>query len=151
MAAFNRRIKRKGVLYGLGIGPGDPELLTVKAGKILKMADIIFAPRASGASESLAFDIIRGYVGTRKVRKIVFPMTRNKKKLRQHWSANAGMVYKELLRGNNVAFVTIGDPFLYSTYNYLLKHIRMIDASVTVNTVPGISVVNAIASVCNVP
>jgi precorrin-2/cobalt-factor-2 C20-methyltransferase len=151
MAAFNRAIKRKGILCGLGIGPGDPELLTVKARKILKKVDIIFVPRASCASESLAFDIIRGYVGSRKVRKIVFPMTKDKKKLHQRWSANANRVYKELLQGNNVAFVTIGDPFLYSTYSYLLRHIRMIDDSIAVNTVPGISVVNAIASVCNVP
>ncbi len=81
MCNANKKIKKpKGILYGVGIGPGDPELLTLKARKILKKVDIIFAPKPDIKSTSMAADIIKDYIQKKKkVRELLFPMTKNKK------------------------------------------------------------------------
>ncbi len=146
-----KKQKGRGKLYGIGIGPGDPELLTIKACKILKKVDKVFAPRSSILAESLALRIIGDTVPKSKIRTIVFPMTKEKKRLKEFWEKAAKKVYKELSRGNDIAFITIGDPFIYSTYMYLLRYIKKLDKSIDICTIPGVSVVNAIASLCNVP
>lgn len=146
------RDKPKGILYGVGIGPGDPELLTLKARKILKKVDIIFAPKPNIKSTSLAADIIKNYIPKKKqVRELIFPMTKNKKTLSKFWKQAAARVYEELSSGKDAAFVTIGDPFIYSTYIYLLRHIRRLDKELKVVTVPGISAINAASSLLEIP
>lgn len=150
MAAAHNQIV-KGDFYGIGIGPGDPELLTIKARRILKQVDIIFAPKAGIAAESFAYEIIKEYVPESKVKTIVFPMTKNKTELKKFWQDAAEQVYKKIREGKNTAFITIGDPFIYSTYNYLLRYLTILDTTINVCTIPGISVVNAIASLFNVP
>lgn len=144
-------VKVKGKLYGLGVGPGDPELLTIKALRILKQVDIVFAPRSSILNDSSALQIIKDYVPEDKVETIVFPMTKNKKRLKEFWEKAARKVYNELSRGKDIAFITIGDPFIYSTYAYLLRYLKKIDQDIDIYTVPGVSVVNAIASLFNLP
>ncbi|MCK5216002.1 MAG: precorrin-2 C(20)-methyltransferase [Candidatus Omnitrophica bacterium] len=141
----------KGDFYGIGVGPGDPELLTIKAQRILQKVDIVFTPKASIAADSFAFEIIKEYVHESRVETIIFPMTKNKTKLKKIWKDAAKQIYQKICEGKNVAFITIGDPFIYSTYNYLLRHLINLDNTINVCTVPGISVVNAIASLFNVP
>ena len=150
MASTNNKIG-KGDFYGIGVGPGDPELLTIKAQRILQEVDIVFAPKAGISTDSFAFEIIKEYVSKPKVKIIVFPMTKNKIELKKFWKDAAKQVYQKICEGKNVAFITIGDPFIYSTYNYLVRHLIMLDDSILINTIPGISVINAIASLCNVP
>ena len=138
------RGKSKGTLFGIGIGPGDPQLLTLKAKEILRKADVIFAPKARIKSGSMAVDIIKSHIRkTDKVKQLLFPMTKDKKRLQSFWKRAALRVYKEISLGKNVAFVTVGDPFIYSTYIYLLRHIRKLDKQLKVVTVPGISAINA--------
>ena len=143
--------KKVGTFFGIGLGPGDPELLTLKAEKILRKVNVIFAPKPEVKSTSTAADIIKGYIQKKKVREIVFPMTKNKRKLEKFWKKAAVIVYQELSSGNNAAFITIGDPFIYSTYIYLLRYIRKLDKDLKVVTVPGISAVNAASSLLEVP
>ncbi len=140
-----------GILYGIGIGPGDPELLTLKAMEILKNVDTIFAPKPEIESTSAAADIIRDCILKKEVKELVFPMTKDRRKLEKFWKKAAVMVYQELSSGNNAAFITIGDPFIYSTYIYLLRYIRKLDKDLKVVTVPGISAVNAASSLLEVP
>ncbi len=152
MASTNKKeIKSKGKLYGIGIGPGDPELLTIKGYNILKKADVIYAPRARIKSVSFAAEIIKKYVFKDKIKTIIFPMSRDRKTLEEFWRKAALKVYRDLCQGKTVGFVTIGDPLTYSTYIYLLRHLRRIDKDVDIHTVPGVSAVNAIASVFSVP
>ena len=148
-AAINQIVK--GDFYGIGVGPGDPELLTVKAQRILREVDIVFAPKAGIAADSFAYEIIKEYVPGSKVETIVFPMTKNKTELKIFWKDAAKQVYQKICEGKSAAFITIGDPFIYSTYNYLLRHLTDLDNTINICTIPGISVVNAIASLFNVP
>jgi precorrin-2/cobalt-factor-2 C20-methyltransferase len=142
----------KGTFYGIGIGPGDAELLTLKAINILKKVDTVFAPKPNIESVSIAGDIIENYIWKKdKVKEIVFPMTKDKKILGRFWKESALRVYEELSWGKDVAFVTIGDPFIYSTYIYLLRHIRKLDRDLKVITIPGISAINAASSLLEVP
>ena len=141
----------RGILYGIGIGPGDPELLTLKARKILRKVDTIFAPKPEIESTSAAVDIIRGYIPGKQVKELVFPMTKDREKLERFWKRAAVSVYQKLSSGNNTAFITIGDPFIYSTYIYLLRYIRKLDKDLKVVTVPGISAVNAASSLLEIP
>jgi len=146
-----KKIKPKGKLYGIGIGPGDPELITVKAVGLLKKADVVFAPCSGIKSKSYAAEIVKKYISKRKLKTIVFPMSKNQKALKDFWQKAAFKVYRMISRGKDAAFITIGDPMIYSTYIYLLRYIRKLDKDIEIHTIPGISVVNAIASLFSVP
>jgi len=140
--------KATGTLYGLGIGPGDPELLTVKAVRVLDRVDRIFAPKPETKSSSFAVEIIKDFVkDPGKIEELVFPMTRDVADLRHFWEEAASRVCSELTMGKDAAFVTLGDPFIYSTYNYLLRNIRRLDKNLKIITIPGISSINAASSI----
>ena len=144
--------KKIGTLYGVGIGPGDPELVTLKAINIFKKADSIFAPKPNIESTSMAADIIKNYIQKKdNIREIIFPMTKDNKVLSRFWKDAALKVYKELSLGKDAAFVTIGDPFIYSTYIYLMRHIRKLDRGLKIITIPGISAINAASSLLEIP
>jgi len=136
-----------GTLYGIGLGPGDPELLTLKAVRILNSVDIIFSPRSGVKSTSMAANIINGIItDADKIEELVFPMTKDVNELHHFWGEAALRVYNELTRGKDAAFITLGDPFIYSTYNYLLRCIRKLDETLNVITIPGISAINSASS-----
>jgi len=141
-----------GKLYGIGIGPGDPKLLTLRAKEILEEVDTIFSPKASEEGTSIARSIIEA--GTSKPKEFVeltFPMTKDEMVLKIYWQRAAGKIAKAISKGKQVAFVTIGDPFIYSTYIYLLKALRQNFPNIEVETIPGISAFNAAASRAEVP
>ncbi|MFQ5680938.1 MAG: precorrin-2 C(20)-methyltransferase [Candidatus Omnitrophota bacterium] len=141
----------RGKLYGIGVGPGDPGLISIKARRILRAVDIIFTPCASGDGLSYARSIIEGIIGSSpKVVRLVFPMTRDKVRLRQGWRRAGQRIFRELNKGLSAAFVTIGDPFIYSTYIYLFDALQKDFPAVCVETVPGISSFNAAAARANV-
>jgi len=141
-----------GKLYGVGLGPGDPELLTLKAKKILTKVDVIFVPKASEKKDSLAQHILERAIPKKlHLEQLLFPMTRNKKILRKSWDEAAKKVIKVVDQDKQVAFVTIGDPFIYSTYSYLLKCVKSKRPEIPVETVPGISAINLAASLMEVP
>lgn len=140
----------RGKLYGVGIGPGDPRLVTLKAREILDSSDVIFVPKGSEDGASCARSIVEALVMEQKTFvELVFPMTKDKSILNRYWSIAAGKITKEVRKGKVVAFVTIGDPFIYSTYVYLLKTIKRNFSDIDIETIPGVSSFNAAASRTN--
>lgn len=130
-------------LYGIGVGPGDKELLTVKAVRIIQSCDVIVAPSATYGGESIALETAREYI--REDSEIVikhFPMGKKDRVLKALESYE--FIESKLREGKNVAFLTIGDPYVYSTYSHMLKHMR--DDGFQVETIPGITSFCAAAS-----
>ena len=143
---------KTGTLYGIGVGPGDPDLITLKASKVLNKVDVVFAAASTKNSYSLAVSIAKPHIpATTPVRMLSFPMTRDKKKTEEAWRNHALTINKELELGRDVAFLTLGDCMIYSTYGYILEHIRKIASRVNVKSIPGISSYQAAASCLNVP
>ncbi|MBI5190204.1 MAG: precorrin-2 C(20)-methyltransferase [Nitrospirae bacterium] len=137
-----------GKIYGIGVGPGDPELLTVKAAGLIKSLPVLCAPRASDDSESFALSIVKGCVDTsrQKVITAIFPMSMDKAVLEKAWDEAAESITAELLAGNDVGFLTLGDPSLYSTYAYILAKVRARLPEVASETVPGVSSISLAAA-----
>lgn len=141
-----------GTLYGIGVGPGDPEWITVKAARILGACRNVAAPRARIAAESVALDIVRTYLRSDvAICELVFPMTSDQAVLAASWREAAGAVYKILAGGEDCAFITLGDPLLYSTYISLMRAIGELDPAVPVVTVPGVTAFSAAAALASFP
>ncbi len=141
-----------GKLYAIGVGPGDPEFLTIKAIKILKKISNIFSVTSSSESKSTAFDIISPYIENKcQCVQLYFPMTKDKKKLEEAWHNNAKEIYNVLRRGEDAAFITLGDPSVYSTFSYLWEYIYKIDNSIQVEVIPGITSFQAASARLNMP
>ncbi|SFD02040.1 cobalt-factor II C(20)-methyltransferase [Clostridium uliginosum] len=131
------------VLYGVGVGPGDKELITVKGVKIIQKCDVIVAPTATEGGESIAFETSKEYVREdAEVAIMHFPMG-GKDRLKKSKEAYE-FIEKRLAEGKNVAFLTIGDPYVYSTYIHMLSHVK--EHGFEVNTIPGITSFCAAAS-----
>jgi len=129
-----------GTLYGIGVGPGDPELITVKAVKVLKRVAVIFAAASTTNSHSLAEKTVSPYLkeGTAIVR-LDFPMTRSRQKLTEAWQANAQKIVDAVRKGEDVALITLGDPLTYSTFGYIMRTICEKDPDIPVQVIPGIT------------
>ncbi len=141
-----------GTLYGIGVGPGDPDLLTFKAARILGRVDVIFTAASAKNSHSIAVEIARPHIPPETaVRRLPYPMTRDPAALHAAWQANARTLITELEVGRDVAFLTLGDPLTYSTFGYTLKYVRAAAPHVPVETVPGITSYQAAAAALNVP
>jgi precorrin-2/cobalt-factor-2 C20-methyltransferase len=146
------RRRKGGKLYGIGIGPGDPKLLTLKAKEIIDRADVIFCPKGDEDGTSWARSIIETTTSARKeFVDLPFPMTRNKKVLRAYWKKAAQRIAQEVAKGKQGAFITLGDPLIYSTYIYLLRTLRQNFPDIEVETIPGISAFNAAAARAQIP
>jgi precorrin-2/cobalt-factor-2 C20-methyltransferase len=141
-----------GTLYGIGIGPGDPELITVKGARILAGCRHVFVPKATMAAESVALSIIHRYLKPdSRIYEIVFPMTSNREELSQRWAESAQEIITVLQGGEDACFLTLGDPFLYSTYIYLLRELRARLPDMEVITVPGVTAFSAAAALTEFP
>ncbi|MGL5257953.1 MAG: precorrin-2 C(20)-methyltransferase [Proteocatella sp.] len=111
----------EGILYGVGVGPGDPKLLTIQAVETLKNADIIAYPKAG--KENTALNIVSEYIEGKTMLECYMPMTRDQKLLDDSHEACADMLIEELKSGKSIAFITLGDPSIYSTYIYVHKKV----------------------------
>lgn len=134
-----------GTLYGIGVGPGDPELLTLKAINILKRVDVVIAPKTVSKGNSLALTIARPHLGANtEVLELLFPMVYNQTTLIEARENCCTQILALLRQDKDVAFLTLGDPMLYSTYIYILKLLR--EHQIKIETVPGITSFCAAAS-----
>jgi precorrin-2/cobalt-factor-2 C20-methyltransferase len=141
-----------GTLYGIGIGPGDPELITLKGARLISACRNLFVPKARTASESVALAIARPLVGPEaRIEEIIFPMTADCEKLAERWDEAAARVAQVLTAGEDACFLTLGDPLLYSTYIYLLRALRRIIPDLRAVTVPGITAFGAAAALAEFP
>lgn len=141
-----------GKLYGIGVGPGNPELITLKAAKILGSVDVICAPKSSEDKRSIALSIAKTHVNKNaKIIQPIFPMSKDIKKLEKSWDAAVEMIFSELKRGRDVAFITVGDPLFYSTYSYILKKMKKKHSEVEIETIPGVTSLSACFAQLNLP
>lgn len=144
--------QKTGILYGLGVGPGDPELITLKAARILNSADVVYAAASSKNTYSLAVSIARPHIpDLTAVKMLSFPMTSDPQVKKEAWHANALTLIEELEQKKIVAFMTLGDSMTYSTYGYLLKHVRKLAPHIPIISVPGITSYQASAACLNSP
>ncbi|MCF6149037.1 MAG: precorrin-2 C(20)-methyltransferase [Candidatus Kuenenia sp.] len=140
-----------GNFYGIGLGPGDPELLTVKAVKTIRNADCIFVPKSDTKEESLALQIVGDYVKQKRIVTQTYPMTKDKNTLVTAWKKSAEEVSVEVSKGHDVAYLTLGDPMTFSTYIYLLCQLDSLLPKEAIHTIPGITSYNAAACFGNFP
>ena len=143
---------KKGKLIGIGVGPGDTELLTLKAAKVLKSVPVVFSPKSAKEKESIALSIVRPILEERKDYKRlmlvepIFPMIEDKEELERIWDSASEMIAQYLNSGRDVAFITLGDPSIFSTYSYVQR--RLIDRY-EIETIPGITSFTACAAAKN--
>ena len=143
---------KKGKLIGIGVGPGDTELLTLKAAKVLKTVPVVFSPKSSTEKESIALSIVRPILEERKdyrrlmIVEPIFPMIENKKELEKIWTSASEMIAQYLDSGRDVAFITLGDTSIFSTYSYVQR--KLIDRY-EIETIPGITSFTACAAARN--
>lgn len=141
-------------IYAVGVGPGDPELLTRKAERILRQVPVIMAPTAVAGDASYALSIIEPFIdrSRQEVLERVFPMRKvGDAELERCWQEAADEAVARVRLGQDVAFITIGDPFLYSTFLYLYRIIREQHPEITFQVVPGITSIGAAAAAAGVP
>lgn len=143
---------KKGKLIGIGVGPGDTELLTLKAAKVLESVPVIFSPKSAKEKKSIALSIVTPILEKRKDYKRlmlvepIFPMIEDKDELEKIWFSASEMIAQYLDSGRDVAFITLGDPSVFSTYSYVQK--RLIDRF-EIETIPGITSFTACAAARN--
>ena len=141
-----------GIFYGIGVGPGDPELMTVKAQRVLQKAQYVFTPIAGEGRESIAHTIAQQFIlPEATVAKLIFPMTRDKAVCEKSWEENTHQVAGVLKQGNDAVFLTLGDPMTYSTYGYLLQKMKILYPHVETVTIPGVPSYLAVAAASNLP
>ncbi|MCF6154312.1 MAG: precorrin-2 C(20)-methyltransferase [Candidatus Brocadia sp.] len=140
-----------GNFYGIGLGPGDPELLTLQAIHTIQKVDCIFVPKSDTKEDSLALEIVKDYVRGKRVTEQVYPMTKDKSILNTAWLKAAEEVHAEVAKGCDVAYLTLGDPMTFSTYIYLLRHLSAMLPEHVIHTIPGITSYNAAACMANYP
>lgn len=139
-------------VFAVGVGPGDPELLTRKAERVLRQAEVILAPVSNPSEASVALETVREFLDEARQEIIIhqFPMTPDKKRLLAAWQEAAELIAGHVAAGKDVAFITIGDPLLYSTFIYLLRIFRASYPQIAIEIVPGISSINTAAAVAAV-
>lgn len=141
-----------GTLHGIGVGPGDPELITVKGARLLAECKYLFVPKARIKAESVAYAIVERYVNPEAVvQELVFPMVTDKEELEKKWVESASVIAEVLKAGNDACFVTLGDSLLYSTYIYLVRALLKVAPEAKINTVPGVTAFSATAALTNFP
>jgi precorrin-2/cobalt-factor-2 C20-methyltransferase len=127
-------------LYCIGCGPGDPDLLTLKAINLIKNADIIYTPTAREGKPSVALSIVEKFInkGT-EVHQLIFPMVKDFSKLKENWKNNALQITNSIRDGKKTVYLTVGDPSLYSTWIYIYKELIEKHKDIEVEIVPGIT------------
>jgi precorrin-2/cobalt-factor-2 C20-methyltransferase len=140
-------------IYAVGVGPGDPELITRKAERIIRGAKVICAPTGTADAASYALSIVAGLIDPvrQEILTQVFPMMKKGEELESAWEEAARQVIERIDKGLEVVFITIGDPMLYSTFLYLHRIIRKRRPEIKIEIVPGISSINAASAAAGIP
>jgi len=125
----------------VGCGPGDPELLTVKAVNAIKNADVIMCPTSKEGKPSIALSVVSSLIDQDKKPEIVhlvFPMTKDSDTLKNTWEKNSKIIAESSLSNKKVVYLTVGDPYLYSTWIYLHRELSKKHPEIKITVIPGI-------------
>lgn len=133
-----------GKFYAVGVGPGDPDLLTFRAARVLSEVDSIYYPSDAGRRGGLARDIIEGVGRPESVyRAVPMPMSRDRSTAREAYAGAAAAIVEELRVGRSAAWITEGDPLFYSTFIHLRDEMRRRVPGLRMEIVPGVTSVQA--------
>ena len=160
-----------GTLYVIGIGPGDPELLTLKGARIIKETGVLCVPKGREEGSSLALSIVEKAVSLegKEILEAHFPMMKTRKGLESEkhlnadvgarravplldakWNETVEAILSHLNKGKDVAFLTLGDPVIYSTFFYLYDKLLELCPGLNIEIIPGVSSINASAARANI-
>lgn len=144
---------KKGKFTGIGVGPGDPDLLTIKAVNALNEVNVVCAPKSAKSKPSLALSIVQPILDKREnnyeTLEPLFPMIEDKNALAKYWDDAANRIAEKLNAGLDVAFITLGDPTVYSTFSYVFKRIN--DLGFKTLIIPGITSFTGCAASAKIP
>jgi len=132
-----------GILYGVSVGPGDPELITLKAARILRGSTVIAAPE-TGSGRAVALEIAEEYIRGKKLLKLNMPMTLDEDVLERAHEAATDEICAYLSDGSDVAMITLGDISLFSTFSYIQSKIEA--RGYDVRIIPGVPAFCAVAA-----
>ena len=141
MAQSAESLTTAAALVAVGVGPGDPELITLKGVRLIREADVVITPVGDRSDSSIALSIISEYLDPeqQQVLSRVFPMRQPAEKMALAWREIAAEIAELVRGGQQVVFITLGDPMFYSTFLYLQHELETDYPDVPVRTVPGIS------------
>ncbi len=145
--------KKLGRFYAVGVGPGDPELITLKAHRILTESPVICVPKRGYSADGYAYNIIKGFLNPdgQEILELIFPMSKDISRLIPYWEGNIAQIMERIEDGKDCAFITEGDPLLYSTFINLLNILRDRHPDVPIEVIPGVSSIGAAAATALVP
>ena len=138
--------------YGVGVGPGDPELLTLKARRILQAVPVVAVPKGRG-KRSYAYTVVQTFLdeSRQEVLELTFSMSKEEEVQRPYWQTAVEEIGDRLVQGKDVAFLTEGDPLFYSTFIPLYRLMQQHHPRVRIEVVPGVTSVTAVAGVAGLP
>jgi precorrin-2/cobalt-factor-2 C20-methyltransferase len=136
-------------LIGVGVGPGDPDLLTLKAVRAIREADVILAPTRRPGGRSMALEIVREHVDELRQRVVVLPFPDGPHP--QPWDDVARQIVAELGASRRGVFLTEGDPLLFGSFGDVVAALRTVQPDLAVEIIPGVSSVTAAAAAAGVP
>ena len=144
---------KPGTLYGVGVGPGDPELITIKGCRLLQSAPVVYIPVSTVSEASYARSIVEGYLDPTRQRIIELPfaMRAAPVAMAAQWEENARQIAAGLFQNQDAVFVTEGDPMLFSTFGHLATTLHALYPELPIQAVPGVSSITAAAAAAGIP
>jgi len=144
----------QGTIFGVGVGPGAPDLITLRAINVLRAAEVLAIPRASDYGESTAWKIASPHLDGLPAQErlfLTFPMSNDPRRVAPAWDKALAEIGRRVEAGLSVAFMAEGDPLVYSTFIYLLREAPRRWPDARIEIVPGITSITAVPSVAGVP
>jgi precorrin-2/cobalt-factor-2 C20-methyltransferase len=148
-----KRGSRWGTLYGVGLGPGDPDLITLRALKVVQCVPTLLLPVRRAGEAGYAWTIVEPHLvaGRQKIVRLAFPQERGSAELDAQWELHCARVLGLLADGQDAAFLTEGDPLFYGSFIQIVERLRARAADLPIEIVPGIPSMTAASAAAGLP